>query len=598
MTYQNAQFKNTGNDEGDILNFFNNHLRTLVQKNGGDNTFSVVEELCHDKDETIPIGTKTKIRLTHSGHTISQIEKSFLRLIVDLNLSMNKTITAGTFKGKDWEKLNLIFVGFKDAVEIISELQFWVDGKLISGYHQSEMVRESFAYNSIRPKDSKYNSAHSHSLWESVCCMSPNVAGVYIPMSAFEGNNKKVQVKMELVIPFTDQLALQAWRLYPNRILGEVEEEIKFTLDGLVWCQVPPKNVAEAIKFWTSANNGELAAPDLPITNHFVQINQEALIVSKVYQCAFAKFKANDTDENRLPNNAYYCASSVHDATGVAQWNKYEIDLNTLEVNVNECKIEKCRTNCAGFGVKPDVIEALMTTLQEPIIIPSQELTRYQFESRISDQRIDISKSIPLKNATNITLMFPSKPNDLTVYQNPMFTQFRLSVNKKKYPETEFDNSWDGRFVQYQLMANELDGYIEPTVEYLESISRPLNHVSESIPIIAKHERYFMCPFDNTSFGINFQLERGNSGYVFDGVDTGNQAVSIEFRGNLIEVDEKCRYLYPYYKNNAGTIQVNTDAGSKVSPIPEMWICSDTYWTWSIQDGVQYYPRGRPTGYD
>ena len=107
-----------------------------------------------------------------------------------------------------------------------------------------------------------------------------------------------------------------------------------------------------------------------------------------------------------------------------------------------------------------------------------------------------------------------------------------------------------------------------------------------------------MCPFDNTSFGINFQLERGNSGYVFDGVDTGNQAVSIEFRGNLIEVDEKCRYLYPYYKNNAGTIQVNTDAGSKVSPIPEMWICSDTYWTWSIQDGVQYYPRGRPTGYD
>ncbi|WP_289705227.1 hypothetical protein, partial [Bacteroides acidifaciens] len=192
-------------------------MRTLVQKNGGDNTFSIVEELCHDKDEPIPIGTKTKIRLTHSGHTISQIEKSFLRLIVDLNLSMNKTIAANVFTGKDWEKLNLIFVGFKDAVEIISELQFWVDGKLISGYHQSEMIRESFAYNSIRPKNVKKNSINSHSLWEDVQNFSSNVCGVYVPLVELI-NSKKVKVQLELIIPFTDQLAIHSWQLYPNRI--------------------------------------------------------------------------------------------------------------------------------------------------------------------------------------------------------------------------------------------------------------------------------------------------------------------------------------------------------------------------------------------
>lgn len=32
MTFQNAQFKNSGNDEGDVLNFFNDTLRNLIQK--------------------------------------------------------------------------------------------------------------------------------------------------------------------------------------------------------------------------------------------------------------------------------------------------------------------------------------------------------------------------------------------------------------------------------------------------------------------------------------------------------------------------------------------------------------------------------------
>ena len=44
MTYLNAQTKNLGNDEGDILSFFQNKLRNLIQRNGGDNSFSQVME--------------------------------------------------------------------------------------------------------------------------------------------------------------------------------------------------------------------------------------------------------------------------------------------------------------------------------------------------------------------------------------------------------------------------------------------------------------------------------------------------------------------------------------------------------------------------
>ena len=194
--YQNAQFKNSGNDEGDVLNYFNNHLRNLVQKNSGDNTFSIVQEECHDKDVPVRLKTKTKLRLTHSAHTISQIEKGFINLTLNMTLNFTTPYGNGDIKGKESSHLNYIFVGFKDAVEIIGEAYFWVDGKLVDSYHQQEMVRESFAYNCIRPRDAKTGVPHSHSLWENVQMMSPNVCGCYIPLEAFD-NGAHPAIKME-----------------------------------------------------------------------------------------------------------------------------------------------------------------------------------------------------------------------------------------------------------------------------------------------------------------------------------------------------------------------------------------------------------------
>ena len=92
MTYQNAQFKNSGNDEGDVLNFFNDTLRNLVQKNGGDNTFSFVTEEFQNKDVPMQIGSKTRMKLTHSGHTISQIEKGFINMHVKFAVKLQTKI--------------------------------------------------------------------------------------------------------------------------------------------------------------------------------------------------------------------------------------------------------------------------------------------------------------------------------------------------------------------------------------------------------------------------------------------------------------------------------------------------------------------------
>ena len=141
-----------------------------------------------------------------------------------------------------------LFVGFKNAVEFYEDCRFWANDKLLTSYRQDELQWESFAYNSIKPRDAKASSKFSHSIWENVAQYSPSVCGCYIDLVDI-ADGQPHTFTIELTIPFTDQLALQAWQLYPNAICGEIEEEEKILLHAMVWCQVYPNIVKQTLEF-------------------------------------------------------------------------------------------------------------------------------------------------------------------------------------------------------------------------------------------------------------------------------------------------------------------------------------------------------------
>ena len=556
MTYYNAQTKNTGNDEGDVLSFFQNKLRNLIQHNGGDHSFSFVMEEFTNKDAPMPVGTKTRIKLSHSGHTITQIEKSFSTIQLEFFVQLSKAIDVSA----DKNKIHKLFVGFKNAVEFYEDCRFWIDGKLLDSYRQDELQRESFAYNSIKPRDAKATSKFSHSTWENVSQYSPSVCGCYVDL-ADVADGQRHPLNIELTIPFTDQLALQAWQLYPNSICGEIEEEVKTSLRAMVWCQVNPNVVKDTLQFLDdTAINEELPAV-IPITRKFTQIGKPASIVSE--------YKAGTSDD--VVEGTF----KVNDGTA----NGIDLKTEKLTLDVLGGTIQLGRSNLAGFGLKPGVYQGLIRELQTPLLIPSQELTREIFEGSAKVNGLEISKSIPLRNATNITMMFPKSPADITTFDNIMYQNVQLVVNKRTYPDTEFKNTCTARFYQHQLIANELDGALEATQEFEDSFTQPLND-----PTTGK--RYTNCRSDGTSFGINFQLERSNAGYVFDGLDTGSNSVTVTFRGQ------------PMYRGDDDTYYIpDSELPDVHPPAPEAWICSDTYFTWSV-NGIDYFPNGIPEGYE
>ena len=258
-----------------------------------------------------------------------------------------------------------------------------------------------------------------------------------------------------------------------------------------------------------------------------------------------------------------------------------QIYYKTEEVilNVRGGMIQQMRSDLHGFGLKSHVLEGLIKELQTPLVIPSQQLVREGFQGLATSAGLDVSKSIALNNATNITVMFPKRSNEITCFDNIMYQNVQLTINNIKYPDTEFDSTIGSRFYQYQLLANELDGALRPTHELEDSWTMPLNDLKTG-------ERYKGTIRDGTSFCINFQLERTNAGYVFDGIDTGGNTVTIKFKGQPMFRGDNDTY-YNFDPNN---LSLNP-------PSPEMWICTDTYFTWAIKS-IKYFNTGVPSGAD
>ena len=582
MKEANANFKNSGNDEDNLIEFFSGNNNCLSEPSHGIGDYSIYSEEFHEKDIPVKISERTRLMLTHPNHMITNFNKSFIEMTVEFEVGLEKCFANEALKVDD-ANINYVFVGFKDAVEIISELKFYCKGELIGSYNQNEMIRESFAYNSIRPKDVKNGTSHSHSLWENVINMSPNVAGCYISLkdlywTAVE-DQKWVKIKMDLIIPFTDTLALQYWRLYPNYLLGDIIAEIRTSLDGLVWCQIPPENVAKIKQLQSYYNQCPYihSGVNLSITRHFTQIDQVARIVSKI---------ESKNSMITSTNNAQFSFYSDY-----VHW-LYTVDINRLILKPNSAIIKIGRTNCIGFNIKDEVSNSITNILNsgKEIRIPALELKRIILEQTANINGLKISKVLPVHNTTNIKIMFPRNINDITVYRNVMYENCQLIIDKVAYPYHAYKNTFDARFITHQLQSYELDN-TRATRELVESLSQPLNDVSVEKPE-KDYGRYLNSLWDDTNFGINFQLERGNAGFNFEGADTKGVQVLLEFKGQpvaktkiqangtIIPYDT---YLFPI-----------TDAEGEVIldiydplPPPELWIFEYKYWSWTI-DGVDY----------
>ena len=536
MLYNNAQYKNETMDQGSVVEYYKK-LKDIISTNDGTRSFIIRTEDCHDQNAPFNQSQETRLRITHSDHMISQITEGFINFKIKLTIQLSKDIQ--TTHVNDTEKLGKIFVGFKSSNQLLDQLQIY-SNNVSTGYQQNECCREGYCYSTIKPYSEKKTRKYTHSLYENVSDYSQSVCGTYVDLVDIM-DGQKHDVEFEMNLPFEDMLALQAFDLYPNRIVGDIEIRFYVKPAGLVYCQVDPRKIKEVKEFMEDSTIAS-TFKSIPIFKHgFTQIGNDSKIAALNV----------GSDKSITPTTE-------------------SITLSCLGLTVTACK-----SNMFGFGVKESTLQAIEQMFSEPVSIPSQQLDYNAFPTAPTAAGVQGTMNSPLSNITSITVVFPKHANDYTCFDNPIYHNLQLTINGKNYPD-EPVSTLGARFLQYQLVASELDGGIQCTKEFEDSLTMPKNKDDGT--------RYKNTLSDASSFMLNIQTERSRGGYLFDGLDSNGQNVPIQIRGQ------------PIHSGDGDTYFNCDETGQNHPPPPQVFFCRDTYFTVDIHDGLVYHLKGCPPG--
>ena len=467
---------------------------------------------------------------------ISQITEGFINFNIKLTLQLSDVIT--DIHSGDEKQLGKIFVGFKSSNQLLDQLQIY-SNNISSGYQQNECCREGFCYSTIKPYSEKKTRKYTHSLYENVSDYSQSVCGTYIDLSDFR-DGQKHDVEFEMNLPFEDMLAFQAFDLYPNRIVGDIEIRFYVKPVGLVYCQVDPRKIKEVKEFMEDESIAATFTETPVFLHQFTQIGNES------------KIAALKISSGNVTSTTKAVTLSCHGLT-----------------------VTSCKSNMFGFGVKESTLQAIASMFSEPVSIPSQQLDYNAFPTAPTAAGVQGTMNSPLSNITSITVVFPKHANDYTCFDNPIYHNLQLTINGKNYPD-EPVSTLGARFLQYQLVASELDGGIQCTKEFEDSLTMPKNKDDGT--------RYKNTLSDASSFMLNIQTERSRGGYLFDGLDSNGQNVPIQIRGQ------------PIHSGDGDTYFNCDETGQNHPPPPQVFFCRDTYFTVDIHDGLVYHLKGCPPG--
>ena len=536
MLYNNAQYKNETTNQGCVVEYYEK-LRDLISKNDGTRSFIIRTEDCHDQNAPFNQSQETRLRITHNDHMISQITEGFINFKIKLTLQLSKDIQATHVN--DTNHLGKLFVGFKSSNQLLDQLQIY-SNNVSTGYQQNECCREGYCYSTIKPYSEKKTRKYTHSLYENVSDYSQSVCGTYIDLSDFR-DGQKHDVEFEMNLPFEDILAFQAFDLYPNRVVGDIEIRFYVKPVGLVYCQVDPRTIKE-VKEYMEDTIIDSTFKSAPVFKHgFTQIGNESKIAALNV----------GSDKSITPTTE-------------------SITLSCLGLTVTSCK-----SNMFGFCVKEHSLQSIAQMLSRPLPIPSQQLDYNAFPLAATRSGIQSTINMPLFNTTSITVVFPKHANDYTCFDNPIYHNVQLTINGQNYPDEPI-STLGARFLQYQLVASELDGGIQCTKEYEDSLTMDRNK--------ADGGKYKNTLSDASSFMLNIQTERSRGGYLFDGLDSNGQNIPIQIRGQ------------PIYPDVNDTYYNFDETGENHPPPPQLFVCRDTYFTVDINDGLVYHPTGSPEG--
>ena len=641
MLYRNERAHNYKIEAGNVLDTFN-QMRSLINVNDGTRSFSFRTVDCHDQPAPFHQGQYSQISLTHPDHFVSDVDKGFLTFHIKLDLQLNTDLSK-LQQIQDPNNFYKLFVGFKSSNQLFDRLEI-LHNNVNVGYQQNECVREGFLYSSVKPETEKKRRRFVHSLWENVASYSQTIAGSYVNLNNFKDNGK-TSTEFDLNVPFDDLLALQAFDLFPNGIIGDLSIRFQVTAAGLVWAAIDPYTVAEAKAFLE--DNESVSTEELDklkqITVHghlkhqFTQIGNEAIIPGPgqtpepepepeqpKYQLKyelrdkytpastnipvdelletftfifsytdeeFTELGIEKTEDNKLICKAHYIKQ--HGSIPSSKHPAGNVSINF----VSKTEVQKLLSSHYISQPATLTVNRLTVTLCKSNMqgFGVCESTRKGIEEIlrkgiiIPSQKVDYH-SFPIapaengiKSTLNIPLINVTTLSIMFPKHHNDLTVFENPVYQNCYLNIGGKNFPDENVstIGARFFENQL------TAGDLDAITLTCTKEFEDSMTMPKNDingkRYRNTLSDASSFVFNIQAERSSAGYCFDAIDGGFGNVQIQVQGQPVYRGENDTYY-----------NVVEPSGNIVHPPPtQLWLCRDTYFLMNL-DGLAYIDDQSP----
>ncbi|KAA6372481.1 MAG: hypothetical protein EZS28_031992, partial [Streblomastix strix] len=386
--------------------------------NDGEHHYSI-KEIKPESQISALFDKEIIISLSGTDHDITQIQNSFLSVVLTANIQLDDKFDKIDESYKDGL---VLFVGLKSGSNLIREYTIYHRGKTIDGSLQNDATTESFIYNTIKPK----------------------TCGTYISMREIEeliGNQTAVPytipIRFRVSIPFDDLLIFSAFTDYPNGLFGDLKIKFKINPHAFVFCQVNP--IISMAKYYTmnkdkllGSNQQKLMDIDLifrnwsltfQYTKQFTQLGCTADLITGLH--------AEPLTESGLKN--------------------LTCDIKPDTLSIKNYVVTEVTANMAGYKATDACLNRVHQFYSSrPFVVPAQRVEIWPFPTSTTLMGIRTSQNIPLSHNMQITTCGRNFPD------MPM-------------------NSLDQQFFQLQFNASNLDLLFEATDEFEDALTTPRN---------------------------------------------------------------------------------------------------------------------------
>ncbi|KAA6354979.1 MAG: hypothetical protein EZS28_049494, partial [Streblomastix strix] len=212
-------------------------------RNDGEHHYSI-KEIKPESQMPALFDKEILISLSDSDHDVTQIQNSFLSIVLTANVQFDNKFDGYEEGYKDG---TVLFIGLKSASQVIREYTIYHRGRTIDGTLQNDSTTEQFIYNTVKPRSEKNNRKHIHSLYENIHKYDTSACGTYVTIREIEEAIKDqvsvpytMPIRFRLSIPLDDILIFSGFTDYPNSLFGDLKIKFKINPNAFVLAQVNP----------------------------------------------------------------------------------------------------------------------------------------------------------------------------------------------------------------------------------------------------------------------------------------------------------------------------------------------------------------------